>query len=137
MCLVVNVASECGYTLSNYRGLVELQRRFTDKGFVILAFPCNQFGQQEPASNTEIKAFAQTEYGVTFQLFSKIDVIGQFAHPVYKYLSTQTQEVPRWNFAKYLVGRDGHVIKFYDTIVEPADIANDISKALTHAHTEF
>lgn len=136
---MVNVASECGYTDSNYRGLVELQRRFSDQEFTVLAFPSNQFGGQEPGSESDIKNFAKTRYDVTFPLFSKVDVIGENAHPVFKLLSSQTKQEPRWNFAKYLVARNGQVILFYDTVIEPADIAHDIEQALLlpHVHSEF
>lgn len=139
MCLVVNVASECGYTDSNYQQLMTLQKRFSNRGFTVLAFPSNQFGAQEPGSNSDIKHFAKTHYDVTFPLFSKINVIGEDAHPVYKYMASRVKQEPTWNFAKYLISRNGDVIQFYDTVIELIDIASDIDMALRipHTHTDF
>eukprot|EP00118_Oscarella_pearsei_P004655 m.20201 g.20201 ORF g.20201 m.20201 type:complete len:199 (+) comp27989_c0_seq3:156-752(+) len=113
--LVVNVASECGYTESNYEGLVDMQLRYERHDFTVLAFPCNQFGQQEPGSDSNIKTFVNRIYDVNFPLFSKIDVTGPNAHPIYQHLAKETGEVPTWNFAKYLINRSGKVVKFFDT----------------------
>ncbi|XP_038074666.1 glutathione peroxidase 7-like [Patiria miniata] len=109
--LIVNVASECGYTKSHYQDLVWLsQQPEIDEKLHILAFPCNQFGQQEPASDREILAHVQETYGVAFPVFGKIDVLGKYAHPAYTYLINASGKQPNWNFWKYLVDRQGRVI---------------------------
>lgn len=110
--LVVNVASQCGYTDVNYRGLVQLQRKFNAQGFNVLAFPCNQFGDQEPGTMREIIQFAEN-YGAKFPLFSKIDVTGERASSVYEFLTGSSGNTPKWNFCKYLVDKDGHVKQFF------------------------
>ncbi|CAI8010128.1 Probable glutathione peroxidase 8-B, partial [Geodia barretti] len=102
--LVVNVASQCGYTDLNYRELVELQDEFSREGFTVLAFPCNQFGEQEPGSMAEITEFTRS-YGINFPLFSKVDVSGRDASAVYSFLHESTRTLPQWNFGKYLVGQ--------------------------------
>ena len=111
--LVVNVASQCGLT-PHYAGLEEIYRNFKDRGLVVLGFPCNQFGSQEPGTETEIKKFCETRFGVTFPMFAKIDVNGGGCHPLYEFLTRQptTPDGPgdiQWNFAKFLVDRSGRV----------------------------
>uniref|UniRef100_A0A667I4G3 Glutathione peroxidase n=1 Tax=Lynx canadensis TaxID=61383 RepID=A0A667I4G3_LYNCA len=105
--LVVNVASECGFTDQHYRALQQLQRDLGPHHFNVLAFPCNQFGQQEPDSNKEIESFARRTYGVSFPMFSKVAVTGTGAHPAFKYLIQTSGKEPTWNFWKYLVAPDG------------------------------
>jgi glutathione peroxidase len=118
--LVVNVASKCGLT-PQYRGLEELHERYSDRGFNVVAFPCNQFGGQEPGTAEEIQTFCSTTYGVTFPMFEKVDVNGEGRHPIYDEL-TQTADAEghrgdiRWNFEKFLVGRDGSVTRFGPTV---------------------
>jgi glutathione peroxidase len=123
--LVVNVASECGLT-PQYKGLQSLYDQNKDKGFVILAFPCNQFGSQEPGSNTEIKEFCSSKFHVSFPMFSKVDVNGDEAAPIYKYLTSK--EVPpagkgkiSWNFEKFLIGRDGKLVNRFSPKTTPSD----------------
>jgi len=132
--LVVNVASHCGFT-PQYRDLEALYRRFKDQGFVILGFPCNQFGGQEPADEAGIQAFCSLNYDVTFPLFSKIDVNGAKAHPLYAWLKEQQPGILgtralKWNFTKFLVGRDGHVLKRYGSSTPPHALLDDIQAAL-------
>jgi len=120
--LIVNVASECGFT-PQYQGLQEIYEKYKDKGFVILGFPSNDFGHQEPGTDTEIKQFCQSKYNVTFDMFSKIDVKGDEQAPLYKYLTTEC-EVPHeitWNFNKFLVDRTGKVIDYFPSKVKPTD----------------
>lgn len=132
--LIVNTASKCGFT-SQFAGLEKLHEEYANRGLSLLGFPCNQFGAQEPGDSTEIGAFCQKNYGVDFQMFDKIDVNGENAHPLYKYL---TEKVPgllglkdiKWNFTKFLVDREGNVVKRYAPNVEPADITADIEKLL-------
>lgn len=123
--LVVNVASQCGLT-GQYSGLQELYETYKDKGLVVLGFPCNQFGSQEPGTEADIKQFCSTKYKVTFPMFSKVDVNGADAAPFYKYLTAQdTSPVGNgkisWNFEKFLVGRDGQVIHRFSPRVSPSD----------------
>lgn len=132
--LIVNTASKCGFT-PQYTGLEELNKKYADKGLKVLGFPCNQFGEQEPGESSEIGAFCQKNYGVDFQMFEKIDVNGDKAHPLYKYLTSAApgvlgSEAIKWNFTKFLVDRHGHVVKRYAPNVEPKDIAADIEKQL-------
>ena len=132
--LIVNTASECGYT-PHYEGLEALYKRFASKGFSVLGFPCNQFGEQEPGTDAEILKFCQGNYHVTFPLFAKIEVNGENAHPLYKYLTKAAPAAPgeeeiKWNFTKFLVDREGKVIKRYHHRTDPADIAADIELAL-------
>ncbi|MEO0651190.1 MAG: glutathione peroxidase [Planctomycetota bacterium] len=118
--LVVNTASECGFT-PQYSSLQQVFDEYRDQGFVVLAFPSNEFGGQEPGSNAEIAAFCSGEYGVTFPLFDKVvtqDAAGQ--SPVYAHLGASTGSLPGWNFGKYLVARDGRVLGFYESRVDPA-----------------
>lgn len=117
--LAVNVASECGYT-PQYAGLQQLFAEYKERGLVILGFPCNQFGAQEPGGADQIQAFCTRNYGVTFPLFQRLDVKGPAQSPVYAFLAAQHGE-PKWNFHKYLVGQDGRVIAAYGSAVEPGD----------------
>ncbi|MBI1358224.1 MAG: redoxin domain-containing protein [Acidobacteria bacterium] len=128
--LVVNVASRCGYT-PQYEGLEALYEKYKDKGVVVLGFPANNFGSQEPGSDAEIKTFCSRTYGVTFPMFSKISVKGSDKHPLYQYLTGGGEEVP-WNFTKFLVGKDGKVIRRFEPGVEPmsAELTAAIDKAL-------
>jgi glutathione peroxidase len=123
--LVVNVASRCGLT-SQYAGLQDLFEKYKDKGLVVLGFPCNQFGSQEPGTESDIKQFCSTKYNVTFPMFSKVDVNGADAAPFYKYLTSQQTEPAgdgkiSWNFEKFLIGRDGKVINRFSPRVSPTD----------------
>jgi glutathione peroxidase len=132
--LVVNTASKCGFT-PQYKGLEEIYRKYKDKGFAVLGFPSNQFGEQEPGPDTEIAEFCEMNFGVTFPLFSKIDVKGDNAHPLYKYLTSEKKgllgsEAIKWNFTKFLVGKDGKVIDRYAPTTKPEDLGKDIEKAL-------
>ncbi|XP_006035230.1 glutathione peroxidase 7 [Alligator sinensis] len=120
--LVVNVASECGYTDSHYKALQQLQRDLGPYHFNVLAFPCNQFGQQEPDSDKEIENFARKTYGATFPLFSKTAVSGAGANAAFKYLIESTGEEPTWNFWKYLVNPKGKVVKAWDSTVSVDEI---------------
>ncbi len=132
--LIVNTASKCGFT-PQYEGLQELHSKYGAKGLVVLGFPCNQFGSQEPGSESEIGSFCQKNYGVEFQMFEKIDVNGSDAHPVYKYLTSEAPglagtEAIKWNFTKFLVDRHGKVFKRYAPDVKPQDISKDIEAQL-------
>jgi glutathione peroxidase len=129
--LIVNTASECGYT-PQYEGLEKLYRRYRDKGFVILGFPANDFGGQEPGSNKEIAQFCRLNYGVTFPMFAKTSVVGANANPLYRALAAQTGKPPRWNFHKYLLDRAGQPVAVFESAVEPADsrITSQIEKLL-------
>lgn len=132
--LIVNTASACGFT-PQFGGLEELHKSYGRKGLAVLGFPCNQFGKQDPGSNEEIGAFCQKNYGVTFPMMEKIDVNGDTAHPLYQWL---TREKPgllgttgiKWNFTKFLVGKDGQVIKRYAPTDKPESLAKDIEAAL-------
>jgi len=132
--LIVNTASKCGFT-PQYKGLEALYKQFGKKGFAVLGFPSNQFGEQEPGADSEIAEFCEINYGVTFPLFAKIDVNGDSAHPLYKHLTSAKpgllgSEAIKWNFTKFLVGRDGNVIKRYGPTTEPKEIAADIETLL-------
>jgi glutathione peroxidase len=132
--LIVNVASKCGFT-PQYRGLEAMYRRLKDKGFEILGFPCDQFGHQEPGDEAEIQSFCSTTYDVTFPLFSKIDVNGNGAHPLYKYLKSEEKgllgtESIKWNFTKFLVDKQGNVIKRFAPKDSPESIEKDIERVL-------
>ncbi len=131
--LIVNVASECGLT-PHYKGLQELYEELNGKGFEVLGFPCNQFGAQEPGNNEEIKTFCELKYKITFPMFAKVDVNGEDAHPLYQYLKSQIagedKEDIEWNFAKFLIGKDGKVLQRYHPQVEPREIRADIEAAL-------
>jgi glutathione peroxidase len=132
--LIVNVASKCGFT-PQYEGLEALWRTYRDRGLVVLGFPCDQFGHQEPGDEAEIRNFCSLTYDVDFPLFSKIDVNGSDAHPLYKWLKEEKSGLLgigaiKWNFTKFLVGRDGRVIKRYAPTDEPKSLARDIEAAL-------
>jgi glutathione peroxidase len=118
--LVVNVASKCGYT-KQYKGLESLYREYKDKGFEILGFPSNDFGAQEPASEAEIKSFCSLTYDVTFDMFSKVAVNGAGMVDIYKYLTDTTGNQVQWNFNKFLVDKEGKVVKYYASGVAPED----------------
>ena len=132
--LIVNVASRCGFT-PQYTGLQKLYEQYQPKGLEILGFPCNQFGAQEPGTEAEIKSFCDLNFGVKFPLFSKIDVNGDKAHPLYKYL---TKDLPgilgtegiKWNFTKFLVDREGNPVKRYGSADKPEGMQKDIEKLL-------
>ena len=133
--LVVNTASECGFT-HQYKGLQELYTKYEDNNFTILGFPCNQFSKQEPGSHDEIQTFCTTNYDITFPLFEKIDVNGDNAHPLYKFLKSEVTgfmwtEGIKWNFTKFLVDKQGKVISRYGSSTKPTDIETDILKLLT------
>jgi glutathione peroxidase len=134
--LIVNTASECGFT-PQYQGLETVYRELHGRspGFEVLGFPCNQFGKQEPGTEAEIGAFCEKNYGVTFPMFAKVDVNGDNAHPLWKHLKGEAPGVLgtegiKWNFTKFLIGRDGKVIKRYAPQTKPEEIAGDIEKAL-------
>jgi glutathione peroxidase len=134
--LVVNVASQCGLT-PHYAGLQELYESFRDRGLVVLGFPCNQFGSQEPGTENEIKTFCETRYGVDFPMFAKIDVNGPNRHPLYEYLTKQSTQPDgagdiQWNFTKFLVDRSGKVTARFAPPTAPAseEIVGAIEKAL-------
>ncbi|MCU0771415.1 MAG: glutathione peroxidase [Verrucomicrobia bacterium] len=119
--LIVNVASKCGYT-RQYAGLEAIYQKYKDRGLVVLGFPCNQFGGQEPGTNEEIKQFCSTKFQVTFPLFDKIDVNGKSRHPLYARLAGSDSPYPgaiKWNFTKFLVGRDGSILNRFDSKVAP------------------
>ncbi|MCA1780633.1 MAG: glutathione peroxidase [Dermatophilaceae bacterium] len=131
--LVVNTASQCGFT-PQYAGLEQLWSDHRDEGFVVLGFPCNQFGGQEPGSEGEIAAFCETSFGVSFPMFAKVDVNGNGADPLFEWLRSEKGGLLggriKWNFTKFLVGRDGQVIKRYAPQTSPADLASDVEAAL-------
>ena len=131
--LVVNTASRCGFT-PQYAGLEELYRDHRDDGFVVLGFPCNQFGSQEPGTEDEIGEFCQVNYGVTFPMFAKVDVNGDDEHPLFGWLKSERRGLLggriKWNFTKFLVGRDGQVLQRYAPNTEPAALADDVRAAL-------
>lgn len=133
--VIVNTASKCGFT-NQYEGLQELHKKFNSRGLKVLGFPCNQFGSQEPGSEAEIGAFCQKNYGVEFQMFEKIDVNGANAHPIYKYLTSEAKglagtEAIKWNFTKFLLDKNGKVLKRYAPDVKPLDMVKDIEAQLT------
>jgi glutathione peroxidase len=119
--LVVNTASECGYT-PQYQGLEALYRRYRDKGLVVLGFPANDFGAQEPGSNGDIAKFCEVNYGVSFPMFAKSGVTASNANPFYASLARKTGERPHWNFHKYLVDRSGETVLSFGSAVEPGDL---------------
>ncbi|KQL44082.1 glutathione peroxidase [Brevibacillus choshinensis] len=131
--LIVNTASKCGLT-PQYKGLQELYERYQDQGLVVLGFPCNQFAGQEPGSEEEIAQFCDLNYGVTFPLFAKVDVNGPTAHPLYQYLKSQAPEGNgeeiEWNFAKFLVNKQGQVAKRIGARVQPEELTTDIESLL-------
>jgi glutathione peroxidase len=132
--LIVNTASKCGFT-PQYEGLEALYRKYRDKGLVVLGFPCNQFGAQEPGNAEEIKNFCSLTYDVTFPMFAKIDVNGPKAHPLFEYLKHEKKgllgsEGIKWNFTKFLIGRDGEVVERFAPTTKPEDISGAIEKLL-------
>lgn len=133
--LVVNTASACGYT-PQYKGLQELYDAYQPDGLVVLGFPCNQFGGQEPGSNEEIQTFCEVKYHVQFPMFAKIDVNGEQAHPLYTYLKSAAEGDAEkgadiaWNFTKFLISRDGNLVKRYESKVTPEEMRSDIEHML-------
>jgi glutathione peroxidase len=132
--LIVNVASQCGYT-PQYAGLESLYRKHKDRGFVVLGFPCNQFGRQEPGSEREIKDFCTQTYDVTFPMFAKVEVNGSAAHPVFQFLKRERSgllgtESIKWNFTKFLVDREGNVVRRYAPSDSPERIERDLEALL-------
>jgi len=132
--LLVNTASKCGFT-PQYTGLEELWRKHKDQGFMVLGFPCDQFGHQEPGNEEEIRNFCSLSYDVSFPMFSKVDVNGDGAHPLYQWLKKEKPGLlgigaVKWNFTKFLIGRDGKVLKRYAPTDKPESIEKDILKAL-------
>lgn len=131
--LVVNTASRCGFT-PQYTGLEALHRKYRDRGLVVLGFPCDQFAHQEPGSDAEIASFCQVNYGVTFPLMSKVEVNGKGTHPVFAFLKAKTAGLlggsVKWNFTKFLVGRDGKTVKRFAPATDPEKLEADIEAAL-------
>jgi glutathione peroxidase len=132
--LVVNVASQCGFA-TQYPGLEQLWRTYRSRGFAVLGFPCNQFGHQEPGSEAEIADFCERRHDVTFPLFAKVEVNGRGAHPLWRWLCREAPgllgtEAIKWNFTKFLVGRDGRVLRRFAPSDTPEAIAPDIDRAL-------
>ncbi|KVG63629.1 glutathione peroxidase [Burkholderia pseudomultivorans] len=132
--LIVNTASECGFT-PQYAGLQKLYDQYATRGFFVLGFPCNQFGKQEPGDAAQIGAFCERNYGVTFPMFAKIDVKGEHAHPLYRYLPDEAPGILglkaiKWNFTKFLIDREGRIVKRYAPSTKPEEIAADIEKLL-------
>ena len=130
--LIVNTASACGFT-SQYQGLQALYSKYQDQGFEVLAFPCNQFKQQEKGTNSEIKSFCDLQFNIKFDLFGKVDVNGESAHPLFKFLKKQApgilgSESIKWNFTKFLVNKNGEVVKRFATMTKPDAIEADIKR---------
>ncbi len=137
VCLIVNVASECGYT-RQYRGLEALYRTYRDRGFAVLGFPCNQFGGQEPGTEAQIQEFCTIGFGVSFPLFARIEVNGPRAHPLFQHLKSSKAgvlgtEAIKWNFTKFLVGRDGVVRERFGSRTEPVEIEPKIEALLAES----
>ncbi len=131
--LIVNTASKCGFT-PQFKGLEELNQKFKDKGLVVIGFPCNQFASQDPGSDSEIQEFCQLNYGVTFQIMKKIDVNGENGHPIFTFLKSKTKGLLgskiKWNFTKFLIGKDGETIKRYAPTTKPEKLESDIISML-------
>lgn len=132
--LIVNTASKCGFT-PQFKGLEALYQKYKDQGLQVLGFPCNQFLNQDPGSDEEIQSFCSMDYGVSFPMFGKIEVNGPGAHPLFQHLAAEApgllgSKAIKWNFTKFLVGRDGRIIDRYAPTTKPEDIARDIEKAL-------
>ncbi len=132
--LIVNTASQCGFT-PQFGGLEALHKTYGSQGLVVLGFPCNQFGSQDPGTDSTIAEFCQVNYGVSFAMMGKVDVNGPSAHPLYKWLSAEApgllgSKSIKWNFTKFLVGKDGQVIKRYAPTDKPADLTKDVEAAL-------
>ncbi|WP_269914640.1 glutathione peroxidase [Acinetobacter sp. HY1485] len=133
--LIVNTASKCGFT-PQFAGLERLYQQYHAQGFEVLGFPCNQFGGQDPANNNEIGAFCQKNYGVSFPMFSKVDVKGPEAHPVFRFLTREAKGVLgsqsiKWNFTKFLVGKDGKVLARFAPTTKPEALSPEIETALS------
>ena len=130
--LVVNTASFCGFT-SQYEGLEALYAKYKSQGLVVLGFPANDFGRQEPGNNQAIADFCENTFGVKFPMFSKTSVVGREANPLYKQLAAKTGETPQWNFHKYLIGRDGQTVRSYPSTLEPKNpsFVKDIERFLS------
>ncbi|MFK5974891.1 MAG: glutathione peroxidase [Sulfurovum sp.] len=132
--LIVNVASKCGYT-PQYEGLENLYKKYKDRGLVVLGFPCNQFSSQEPANEAKIQSFCRINFGVTFPMFSKINVNGKLAHPLYRYLKSEqtgflgTTSI-KWNFTKFLVNKEGKVTERFGSSTKPKSLENEIEELL-------
>ncbi|ALQ67789.1 glutathione peroxidase [Bacillus thuringiensis] len=132
--LIVNVASKCGFT-PQYKGLQEVYDKYKDRGLEILGFPCNQFGGQEPGTEADITSFCELNYGVNFPMFAKIDVKGDKAHPLYTYMTEQApgllgMKAVKWNFTKFLIGKDGKVVGRFAPQTKPVDLEVEIEKVL-------
>ncbi|EJS67645.1 glutathione peroxidase [Bacillus cereus] len=132
--LIVNVASKCGFT-PQYKGLQEVYDKYKEQGLEILGFPCNQFGGQEPGTEADITSFCELNYGVNFPMFAKIDVKGDKAHPLYTYMTEQApgllgMKAVKWNFTKFLIGRDGKVVGRFAPQTKPVDLEVEIEKVL-------
>ncbi len=131
--LIINTASKCGFT-PQFDGLEKLNEKYRDRGLVCIGFPCNQFANQDPGSDSEIEGFCRMNYGVTFQIMKKVDVNGKNAHPIFKYLRSQTKgflgDKVKWNFTKFLVSRDGKTIKRFAPTVVPEKLEGEIEKML-------
>ena len=131
--LIVNTASKCGFT-PQFSGLEKLYEKYKDQGFEVLGFPCNQFGGQDPGSNEQIGAYCQKNYGVNFPMFAKVDVKGPEAHILFRYLTNNSKGILgngiKWNFTKFLIGRDGKVLNRFAPTTKPEDLQEEIEKAL-------
>ena len=131
--LIVNTASKCGFT-PQFSGLEKLYQHYKNQGLEILGFPCNQFGGQDPGSNAQIGEFCQKNYGVTFPMFAKVDVKGPEAHPIFRYLTNNSKGILgngiKWNFTKFLIGRDGRIIQRFAPTTKPESLQEEIEKAL-------
>jgi len=131
--LIVNTASKCGFT-PQFAGLEELNKKYKDQGLVVIGFPCNQFASQDPGTDSEIEGFCQLNYGVTFQMMKKIDVNGDDAHPVFVWLKNHSKGTfgsrIKWNFTKFLISKDGTVVKRYSPTTKPADFEKDVQEML-------
>lgn len=131
--IVINVASQCGFT-PQYKGLEELYQQYKDKGLILLAFPCNGFGSQEPGNDDEIQTFCTKNYGVTFPIFQKIDVNGDNEHPVYHYLKSKKSQLGmkriKWNFEKFVINKKGEVVERFSSLTKPEDLKKIVEKLL-------
>ncbi|WP_445660811.1 glutathione peroxidase [Acinetobacter sp. F16] len=131
--LIVNTASKCGFT-PQFAGLEKLYEKYKDQGLEVLGFPCNQFGGQDPGSNDQIGAYCQKNYGVTFPMFSKVDVKGSEAHILFRYLTNNSKGILgngiKWNFTKFLIGKDGKVLNRFAPTTKPEDLESEVQAAL-------
>ncbi|WP_180128757.1 MULTISPECIES: glutathione peroxidase [unclassified Acinetobacter] len=134
--LIVNTASKCGFT-PQFAGLEKIYEQYKDQGFEVLGFPCNQFGGQDPGSNDQIGAFCQKNYGVSFPMFAKVNVKGREAHVIFRYLTNNSKGVLgngiKWNFTKFLIGKNGQVLNRYAPTTKPETLNEDIEKALAQS----